>query len=132
MADAKTIIERAYSAFNERNIDPGLRRAARLWEKKRSARIGLANGASSIRTSKRWQFPRNTEARSAQLVKSLQGDILSDSEVVHVFTVKSGLIAAMELGDEADPTAGPSAAFAHRLRACVRTAKPVLQRLKPL
>jgi hypothetical protein len=28
--------------------------------------------------------------------------------------VNGGLIAAMDLGDEADPTAGPSAAFAHR------------------
>ena len=52
--------------------------------------------------------------RVHQLVKSLQGDVLSASEVLHVFTVKSGLIAAMDLGDEADPTAGPSAAFAHR------------------
>jgi hypothetical protein len=31
-----------------------------------------------------------------------------------MFTMKSGLIAAMDLGDEADSTAGPSAAFAHR------------------
>jgi hypothetical protein len=55
--------------------------------------------------------------RVHQLVKSLQGDVLSDSEVVHVFTVKSGLIAAMNLGDlddEAGTPAGPSAAFAHR------------------
>ena len=52
--------------------------------------------------------------RVHQLVKSHEGDILSDSEVLHVFTVSSGLIAAMDLGDEADPTAGPSAAFAHR------------------
>ena len=52
--------------------------------------------------------------RVRQLVKSLQGDVLSDSEVLHVFTVNNGLIAAMDLGDEADPTAGPSAAFAHR------------------
>ncbi|WP_232298814.1 hypothetical protein [Granulicella tundricola] len=44
-----------------------------------------------------------------QLVKTLQGEVLSDSEVLHVFTVKSGLIAAMDLGGEADP----SAAFAH-------------------
>ena len=51
--------------------------------------------------------------RVHQLVKSLQGDVLSDSEVLHVFTVKTGLIAAMDLGDEADPTSGPSAAFAH-------------------
>jgi hypothetical protein len=52
--------------------------------------------------------------RVHQLVKSLQGDVLSDSEVLHVFTMKSGLIADMDLGDEADPTAGPSPAFAHR------------------
>jgi hypothetical protein len=52
--------------------------------------------------------------RVHQLVKSLQGDVLSDSEVLHVFTVNTGLIAAMDLGGEADPTAGPSAAFAHR------------------
>ena len=33
-----------------------------------------------------------------QLVKSLQGDVLSASEVLHVFTVNAGLIAAMDLG----------------------------------
>src|SRR5260221_12031457 len=55
-----------------------------------------------------------TGVRVHQHVKSLQGDVLSDSEVLHVFTMNSGLIAAMDLGDEADPTAGPSAAFAHR------------------
>jgi hypothetical protein len=52
--------------------------------------------------------------RVHQLVKSLQGDVLSDSEVLHVFTLKNGLIAAMELGVRADSNAGPSAAFAHR------------------
>jgi hypothetical protein len=52
--------------------------------------------------------------RVHQLVRSLQGDILSDSEVLHVFTMKGGLILAMDLGDEAHPTAGPSAAFVHR------------------
>jgi hypothetical protein len=46
-------------------------------------------------------------------VKNLQGDILSDSEVLHIFTVNSGLIAAMDLGDEANTT-GPTAAFSHR------------------
>ncbi|MFZ0882597.1 MAG: nuclear transport factor 2 family protein, partial [Candidatus Acidiferrales bacterium] len=56
----------------------------------------------------------NIRVRVRQLVKSLQGDVLSDSEVFHVFTVSGGLIAAMELGDEGDSSAGPSAAFAHR------------------
>ena len=51
--------------------------------------------------------------RVHQVVKSLQGDVLSDSKVLHVFTVNTGLIAAMDLAGEADP-AGPSAAFAHR------------------
>src|SRR5215472_13444014 len=43
-----------------------------------------------------------------QLVKNLQGDVLSDGEVLHVFTVNRGLIAGMDLGDESDPAAGPS------------------------
>ena len=52
--------------------------------------------------------------RVHQLFKSLHGDVLSDSEVLHVFTLNSGLIAAMDLGDEADSAAGPTAAFSHR------------------
>jgi hypothetical protein len=52
--------------------------------------------------------------RVHQLVRNLQGDVLSDSGVLHVFTMSNVLIAAMDLGDEADRTAGPCAAFAHR------------------
>jgi hypothetical protein len=37
----------------------------------------------------------------------------ADSEVLHIFTVNSGLIAAMDLGDEANTT-DPTAAFSHR------------------
>jgi len=51
--------------------------------------------------------------RVHQIVRNLEGNVLSDSEVLHVFTVNSGLIAAMDLGDEAETT-GPTAAFAHR------------------
>jgi hypothetical protein len=54
-----------------------------------------------------------TRVRVHQLVKNLQGNVRSDSEVFHIFTMSGGLIAAMHLGDEADTT-GPSAAFAHR------------------
>jgi hypothetical protein len=39
-----------------------------------------------------------TRLRVHQLVKSLQGDVLSASEVLHGFTVNSGLIAAMDVG----------------------------------
>ena len=54
-----------------------------------------------------------TRVRVHQLVKSLEGDVLSDTEVLHVFTMSNGLIAAMDLGDAANPSAGPSAAFSH-------------------
>ena len=39
------------------------------------------------------------------VVKSLAGEMLSDSEVVHVFTMQDGLVAAMELGGNGDTTA---------------------------
>jgi hypothetical protein len=60
------------------------------------------------------EYGGKTRVRVHQLVKSLQGNVLSDSDVVHVFTMNNGLISAMNLGDEADPTAGPSVAFVHR------------------
>ena len=54
-----------------------------------------------------------TEVRVHQLVKSLGGDVLSDSEVWHVHTIVNGLIERMDLkesGASVDPA--PSAAFA--------------------
>ena len=53
------------------------------------------------------------EVRVHQLVKSLQGEVLSDSEVRHVFFVKDGLIKSMDLkGEQAGSSSSPSAAFA--------------------
>lgn len=48
-----------------------------------------------------------TRVRVHQLVKSLGGNILSNSEVTHVFTVNNGLIAAMDLDDQANLAPGP-------------------------
>jgi hypothetical protein len=48
-----------------------------------------------------------------QLVRNLEGNVLSDSDVLHIFTMNNGLIAAMDLGDETDTT-GPTVAFSHR------------------
>ena len=129
MANSKTIIEQAYSAFNKRDIDGALvlMMVDVSWPK--ASEGGKVVGREEIRAYwiRQWgEFDPHVEplamteedggkirVRVHQLVKSLQGDVLSDSEVFHVFTVKGGLIAAMDLGDEADPTAGPSAAFAH-------------------
>ena len=130
MADTKTIIEQAYSAFNKRNIDGALALMTRDVSWPKASEGGKVVGKEEIRAywTRQWrEFDPHVEplamteenggkirVRVHQLVKSLQGDVLSDSEVIHVFTVNSGLIAAMDLGDEANPTAGPSATFAHR------------------
>jgi hypothetical protein len=52
--------------------------------------------------------------RVHQVVKSLQGEALADSEALYIFTVKAGLIATMDLGDEADSIVAPPSAFTHR------------------
>lgn len=129
MADTKTIIERAYSAFNKRDLDGALVLMTEDVSWPRASEGGKIVGKEEIRAywTRQWsEFDPHVEplaitqdnggrtrVRVHQLVKSLGGDVLSDSEVLHVFTVNSGLIAAMDLGDEADTT-GPSAAFARR------------------
>jgi hypothetical protein len=130
MADTKVLIEQAYSAFNKRDIDGALALMTQDVSWPKASEGGKVVGKEEIRAywTRQWgefdpyveplamteEDGGKTRVRVHQLVKSLQGDVLSDSEVLHVFTVNSGLIAAMDLGDEADPTAGPSAAFAHR------------------
>jgi hypothetical protein len=130
MADARTMIEQAYTAFNKRDIDGALALMTEDVSWPRASEGGKVVGKEEIRAywTRQWgEFDPYVEplaiagqdggkirVRVHQLVKSLEGDVLSDSEVLHVFTVNSGLIAAMDLGDETDTTAGPSAAFAHR------------------
>ena len=130
MADTKTIIEQAYSAFNKRDIDGALALMTQDVSWPKASEGGKIIGKEEIRAywTRQWgEFDPHVEplamteedggkirVRAHQLVKSLQGNVVSDSQVFHVFTLIGGLIAAMDLGDEADPTAGPSAAFAHR------------------
>jgi len=129
MTNTKALIEQAYSAFNKRDIDAAsaLMTEDVSWPK--ASEGGRVVGKEEIRAywARQWrEFDPHVEplaitegdggrvrVRVHQLVKNIQGDVLSDSEVLHVFTVNSGLIAAMDLGDEADAI-GPTAAFAHR------------------
>ncbi|GAC1420325.1 MAG: nuclear transport factor 2 family protein [Acidobacteriaceae bacterium] len=130
MADTRIIIGRAYSAFNRRDIDGALALMTDDVSWPKASEGGKIVGKEEIRAywTRQWaEFDPHVEplamtesdggtfrVRVHQLVKSLQGDVLSDSEVLHVFTVNGGLIAAMDLGDDADRIDGPSAAFAHR------------------
>jgi hypothetical protein len=130
ITNTKTLIEQAYSAFNKRDIEGALALMTQDVSWPKASEGGKVVGKEEVRAywTRQWgEFDPHVEplaitegdggkvrVRVHQLVKSLQGDVLSDSEVLHVFTVNTGLIAAMDLGDEADPNAGPSAAFAHR------------------
>ena len=129
MKNTKTIIGLAYSAFNKRDIAGALALMTQDVSWPKASEGGKVVGNEEIRAywTRQWgEFDPHVEplaitegdggkvrVRVHQLVKSLQGEVLSDGEVLHVFTVHGGLIAAMDLGNEADPTAGPSAAFAH-------------------
>lgn len=130
MADTKNLIEQAYSAFNKRDIDGALELMTEDVSWPKASEGGKVVGKEEIRAywTRQWgEFDPHVEplamteedggrtcVRVHQLVKSLQGELLADSEVLHVFTLNHGLIAGMELGGEADSIAGPSPAFAHR------------------
>jgi hypothetical protein len=130
MADAKTLIERAYAAFNRRDIDGTLALMTEDVSWPKASEGGKIVGKEEIRAywTRQWgEFDPHVEpvaiseedggkvrVRVHQVVKSLAGEVLADREVLHVYTLRDGLIAAMDLGDEADSSAGPSAAFAHR------------------
>ncbi|HUN83151.1 MAG TPA: nuclear transport factor 2 family protein [Terracidiphilus sp.] len=129
MTDTKTVIEQAYSAFNRRDIDGALALMTEDVSWPKASEGGRVVGKEGIRAywTRQWgEFDGHVEplaiteddgsrirVRVHQIVRNLEGNVLSDSEVLHIFTVRNGLIAAMDLGDEADTTR-PTAAFSHR------------------
>jgi len=131
VADTKNLIEEAYTAFNMRDIDAALALMTEDVSWPKASEGGKVVGKEEIRAywTRQWsefdphveplditeEDERKVRVRVHQVVKSLHGEVLSDGEVLHVFTVTAGgLIAAMDLGDEADTSADPSAEFAHR------------------
>jgi ketosteroid isomerase-like protein len=131
MTDTRTLIERAYAAFNRRDVDGALATMSDDVSWPKASEGGRVVGKEEVRAywTRQWSAfdphvePREvtclggdeTEVRVHQLVKDLQGNVLSDSEVRHVFTVKDGRIASMHLKeDETASPSGPSAAFVRR------------------
>ncbi len=128
MANQETLIRKAYSAFNARDIDGalGLMTENAKWPK--ASEGGHVVGKKEIRAywTRQWQQfdphvtpteiidrpDGKTEVTVRQLVKSLGGDVLSDSEVFHIYTISNGLIEGMDLKEEGSNDVGPSSAFA--------------------
>lgn len=129
MANTKALIEQAYSAFNKRDIDVALALMTEDVSWPKASEGGKVVGKEEIRAywTRQWgEFDPHVEplaitegeggkvrVRVHELVKSLHGDVLGDSEVLHIFTMNNGLIAAMDLRDDTDTT-GPTSVFSHR------------------
>jgi hypothetical protein len=131
MPDTKELIAQAYSAFNLRNIDNALALMSQDVSWPRASEGGRVVGKQEIRAywTRQWQdfdphvepldiLEREdgmTEVKVHQLVKSLDGAVLSDSEVYHVYTIANGLIERMDLKEsERNSGSTPSAAFSRR------------------
>jgi hypothetical protein len=129
MANLQTLIAQAYAAFNNRDIDSALALMTATVSWPKASEGGRVVGKEEIRDywTRQWkEFDPNVEpievlareggkadVRVHQLVKSLDGAVLSDTEVWHVYTLVGGLIERMDLGEgEAGSAAAPSAAFA--------------------
>lgn len=131
MIDAESLIAQVYSAFNQRNIDGALAFMSNSVSWPKASEGGRVIGKEEIRAywSRQWkefdphvdplevidQGAGKTHVRVHQLVKSLGGDVLSDSEVWHIYTIANGLIERMDLGEsEASLQQTPSSAFSRQ------------------
>ena len=129
MSNTQAFIAQAYSAFNRRDVDGALALMSEDVSWPKASEGGRVVGKEEIRAywMRQWKEfdphvePKEmldreggkTEVRVHQLVKSLVGDVLSDSEVWHVHTIVNGLIERMDLKEsEESSNDAPSAAFA--------------------
>jgi len=128
MANTQTLLAQAYSAFNQRNVDAALALMTENVSWPKASEGGRVVGKEEIRSywTRQWQEfdphvepievidreKGKTDVRVHQLVKSLGGNVLSDSEVWHVYTIANGLIERMDLKEsEGSSDSTPSAAF---------------------
>jgi hypothetical protein len=128
MVDTQTLITKAYAAFNKRDIDAALALMSEHVSWPKASEGGLVVGKDEIRAywTRQWeQFEPHVEpievidrsdgksdVRVHQLVKSVDGNVLSDSEVWHTYTISNGLIERMDLKEgDGISEMNPSAAF---------------------
>jgi hypothetical protein len=129
--NTESFIAQAYSAFNQRNIDGALALMSESVSWPKASEGGRVVGKEEIRAywSRQWEEfdphvdplevledgAGRTHVRVHQIVRSLEGNVISDSEVWHVYTIANGLIERMDLGEgEGNSQQAPSSAFSRR------------------
>ena len=128
MPNTQTLLTQAYSAFNRRDIGSALALMSENVSWPKASEGGRVVGKEEIRSywTRQWkEFDPHVEplevidhedgiaeVKVHQLVKSVGGDVLSDSEVWHFFTIANGLIERMDLKErETSSDSTPSTAF---------------------
>jgi len=128
MANTRTLIAQAYSVFNLRNIDSALALMSENISWPKASEGGRVVGKEEICAcwTRQWeefdphvepldvidQECGTTDVKVHQRAKSLGGDVLSDGEVWHVYTIVNGLIERMDLKEsETSSDSTPSRAF---------------------
>ena len=128
MGNINALITQVYSAFNQRDIDSALMLMSESVSWPKASEGGRVIGKEEIRAywTRQWkQFDPQveplevierergkTDVKVHQIVKSLTGEVLSDSEVLHCYTIANGFIERMDLGEtEADAEQSASSAF---------------------
>ncbi len=131
MANTQRLIAKAYAAFNRRDIDAALALMSEKVSWPKASEGGRIVGKEEIREywTRQWnEFDphveplelinrdgNKTDVKVHQVVKTLSGDLLSDSELWHVYTIANGLIECMDLREsDARSNQTPSAAFSKR------------------
>jgi hypothetical protein len=115
MTTTEMLIAELYSAFNRRNIDGALAFMRESVNWPNGWEGGRVVGKEEIRAywSRQWKEldphvdpievldrgAGKVDVRVHQLVKSLGGDVLTDSQVWHIYTIKDGLIERMDIGE---------------------------------
>ncbi len=125
--NTRRLISQAYSAFNRRDVDAALALMSDDVSWPKASEGGRVVGKQAIREywTRQWsEFdPRvdvlelvereagKTDVKVHQIVKNLKGDVLSDTELWHVYTLANGLIERMDVKEEDGALEGRSAAF---------------------
>lgn len=113
MRTAGELMERIYAAFNRRDVDGALAWMTEDVDWPKASEGGRVVGKGEIRSywTRQWEEfdphveplevkerePGEVEVRVHQMVRSLGGEVLWDGEVRHVFQLRDGLVARMDL-----------------------------------
>lgn len=118
MSSTSALIAQVYSAFNRRNIDAALALMSENVDWPKASEGGRVVGKEAIRAywTRQWaeydpdvepievtdREASKTDVKVHQVVKDLNGDVLSDQVVLHVFRIANGLIERMDI-HESEP-----------------------------